>query len=373
MKKIYSVAKQATVAVAIMFGSFFSTQAFGQVCGPIVENFNNTGGGTAGFGGSLQFASTGNNNNFNGFLQKTNVASLDVLTVTTPTYQLANNVTTFGLGFTLAGSATIGDMNVQISYVSTVSGAVVTKSFGTPPINYTGSGSNHQAVICTAVGTSTYSDFPTGGRYRFIITMTVVQGNNGTSDVTFDDFRTTGTLSQITLPVTFISFDANKVSAGVQLNWRVADVDNVNHYEVERSSDGRNFASIATVALSKNNSYSYLDVNAGGTVYYRIKNVDNDGQFKFSSISRIANGLSSIVMNAFPQPAASRLTVQHATITNNALFTLSTVDGRVVSTIRPTTGSMQTMVDLSKLQSGLYLLRFNDGQGNTETLKVVKQ
>ena len=365
MKKIYTFAKQATVAVAIMFGSFVSTQAFGQSnCGPIVENFNNSGGG---FTGDLSWVKQGQT----GDLEKSKAVATTNYYIITPTYQLSNISTAVQFGFLLSGSSLIGSVNVTISYVSTSTGQLTNINYGTYSPGYDVNG---VATLCESKGITALPDFPVGGRYRFTFQITPNTGTGKNTDVIqFDDFRTNGTLSQITLPVTFIGFDAKKVVNGVQLSWQTADVDNVNHYEVERSSDGHNFASIASVALSKNNSYSYLDVNAGGTVYYRVKNVDNDGKFKFSSIARIANGLSSIVMNAFPQPAASRLTVQHTTVTNNALFTLSTVDGRVVSTIRPVAGSMQTMVDLSKLQSGLYLLRFNDGAGNTETMKVVKQ
>jgi hypothetical protein len=40
---------------------------------------------------------------------------------------------------------------------------------------------------------------------------------------------------------------------------------------------------------------------------------------------------------------------------------------------RPQTGATQTDVDMSSLQAGLYLLKWNDGHGNVQTIKLVKQ
>jgi hypothetical protein len=39
----------------------------------------------------------------------------------------------------------------------------------------------------------------------------------------------------------------------------------------------------------------------------------------------------------------------------------------------PNSGSQQTLVDLSTAKPGLYLVRFENGTGGAETLKVIKQ
>jgi len=368
MKKFYSVAKLASVAFAICL-SLFSTQAISQCPGictiPIIENFNNTAGG---FTGDLVRATQSGN----GFLQKTNAVSTNVYTVNTPTFQLFNTETSISYGFSLTGPTIVGTVHVTAFYISTITGQLASADFGTEVPGYCGSGNNRIAVICNTRGLP--PGLPSGGRYRLRIELTANEGNGGNNDVIiFDDYRTSAGISPAALPVAFIGFDATKVSSGVQLNWKTAGEENVNHYEVERSSDGQSFSSIGTVAPSKSNAYSYLDLSAGGTAYYRIKDVDNDGKFKFSNVARIVNGKSSIVLNAFPQPAMSQLTLQHSLIKGTATVTLSTADGRVVSTMRPTTGSMQTQVDMSKLQAGLYVIRFNDGEGNIETMKVIKQ
>lgn len=369
MKKFYSFFKPLSIAAITAF-TLSSTSAFGQsICGPIVENFNNTSGSTAGFSGSFALQSTGPN----GLLIKRSVEATSIYSITTPTYKLPNNATSIGYGFVLDGTEKVASVTIKLLYISTQTGALTTVLLANVVPNYASSPST-TATICAAVSTSSLPGFATGGSYRFQLEFVANSGTGKNSEtITFDDFRTNGDLSQAALPVNFMAFDAKKISSGIQITWKVAGEENVNRYEVERSLDGRNFTTIATVSTDKKDTYTYFDPSSNGTVYYRIKNVDNDGKYKYSTIARLVNGKSEIVLKAFPQPVLSQLTLQHPVIKATSVVTVSTADGRIVKTIKPTTGSMQTFVDMSNLQGGMYMLRFDSGDGNVETMKVVKQ
>lgn len=367
MKKIYTRFQSKAFALSFTL-SLVTAAAFSQpICGNIVENFNNTGGGTAGFTGDLTY-------NTSGYLQKVRPIASALYSVTTPTFQLSNTTTSIGFGFLLGGTERIARVEAAIIYTSTLSGELTTIFLGQFVPSYDAT-TPPTADVCRAVALSDLPGFPTGGRYRLLFYLTPNTGNGQTTqNITFDDYRTNGALSPIPLPVSFVDFEAKKTAAGALLSWTVAGEENVSRYEVERSTDGRTYSSVATVATAKSTRYSYVDAAAGTTAYYRIKNVDKDGKFKYSSIARIANGASSIVVMAFPQPVVSKLTVQHPIIRNtNSLLTISTADGRLVNSVKPLAGSMQTFVDMSRLQKGLYLVRFTDGEGATETLKVIKQ
>lgn len=205
----------------------------------------------------------------------------------------------------------------------------------------------------------------TNVRVNFIFNKTT---NGG---VTFDNFGTDP--AQVVLPVRFIGFEGKKTNTGLQLTWKVAGEINVNRYEVERNN-GAGFSKIGTVPATGNSSYTFTDAAShGGAVVYRIKNVDNDGQIKYSTLLSFRNGVGSAVFRAVPTVAHSRTEVQHAAATGVETLTLSTADGRVVRTVRPAAGSLKTNVDLSSLQSGLYLLKWSNGKGSVETAKLVKQ
>lgn len=363
MKKIYSLFKGSALIAFLAFSVPGLSQP---VCGPIVEDFNNTSGSTAGFIGDFIIGTNGSN----GYLDKNSVIAPGIYTITTPTYQLANNATHVGFGFILSGSEEVARVEVAIIYRSTLNNQVTMVLLD----QFVPSYDQNIGSVCRAVELSNLPGFPTGGQYRFRFELTPNTGTGQASqNITFDDFRTNGTLAQAPLPVSFVGLEGKKLLNGTQLIWKVAGEENVNRYEVERSLDGRNFETIATVPAGKRDTYSYLDAANNSVTYYRIKNIDNDGKFRYSAITRVVSGKSEIIIKAFPQPVVSQLTVQHPSIRGNSLLTISTADGRVIKSFKPSAGSMQTAVDMSSLQKGMYLVRFDSGEGNVETIKVVKQ
>lgn len=191
---------------------------------------------------------------------------------------------------------------------------------------------------------------------------------------TFVSFALGTTRSEIPLPVTFVSIEAKAVANGTQVSWKVADQIDVLRYEVERSSNGVNFSTIGAVPAADVSAYAFIDrTPASGTVYYRVKNVDVDGRFKYSTIVSLRNGVSSAVVKAFPIPARNTITLQHELATDKTRIQLVTQDGRLLKAIRPAAGTMQTGIDLSDYAPGVYILSYDRGNGAVENIKVVKQ
>jgi len=90
------------------------------------------------------------------------------------------------------------------------------------------------------------------------------------------------------LPLDILSFTGTHIGNYNRLNWTIANELNVLHYELQRSTDAVNFATI-NMQNAKNNSgtelYGYDDVAAlQSKLYYRLKCVDNNGQIKYSGI-----------------------------------------------------------------------------------------
>lgn len=371
MKKIYTFLKSNALTILLTSSVLSSGMALAQqpLCGPIIENFNNTGGSTAGFTGSFSFTSTGGN----GYLIRNRVLEAPAeYTITTPTYKLPASATFIGYGFLLGGTERVYQVTTNVLYVSTITNQ--TESFQVDAFVPQYNSGTQTASVCGVADLTRIPGFPASGYYRlqFVLNSRTGSGIDGQT-ITFDDFRTNGTPSLIPLPVTFISFEARSMSSSVQLKWTVAGEENVSHYEVERSNDGRSFASIGSISKTGRDTYIYNDAVVANAAYYRIKNVDNDGAFKYSTIARIVNGRSEIVLKAFPQPVQGQLTIQHPNVSGKALVSISTADGRIVRSLVPSNGSMQTFIDMSGLQKGMYLVRFDSGNGNTQTMKVLKQ
>jgi hypothetical protein len=93
-----------------------------------------------------------------------------------------------------------------------------------------------------------------------------------------------------TLPIKWEKFETSVLpDCSVQVAWRTADETDVTQYIVERSTDGRSYRDIATIAAN-GNSFSYNDKDAPqGTskVIYRILAVDVDGKRTYSSANAV--------------------------------------------------------------------------------------
>lgn len=91
----------------------------------------------------------------------------------------------------------------------------------------------------------------------------------------------------ITLPVNITRFYAILAGSSVSVHWASNSEKSLSHYAIERSSDGIDFSSIGVVKAQQQSSeitYSFADNQPlKSNAYYRLKAVDLDGQFSYSS------------------------------------------------------------------------------------------
>jgi hypothetical protein len=206
-------------------------------------------------------------------------------------------------------------------------------------------------------------------KYKYVLTSTA--NIDGTRWVDFDLLSYNGS-NQVILPVNFTNIVGRSTTSGNLITWSVGEEINVSHYEVEKSSNGISYTRIGEVKATNSSNYSFNDANKSGTDYYRVRSKDLDGQSKLSPVVVIRNGKSSISLKAFPSPVLNELTIQHEAATT-ASITINSADGRLIRNISPVKGNIQTNVNVSSFQPGLYIIRFQNGDGNIESLKFVKQ
>ena len=159
-------------------------------------------------------------------------------------------------------------------------------------------------------------------------------------------------------------------------------------FDVQVSTNGKEFRTIGTVAVEAPNStspksYSYLDVekNKAGQRYYRLRQVDVNGKETFFA-PRVVNfegKAQEMALTAYPNPFGSadmlHLTLQTASA-GAGQVTVTDMTGRIISRqkVDLTSGNNDVTVNsLSDLKSGLYLVKFVMPSGEMKTLKVVKQ
>ena len=96
------------------------------------------------------------------------------------------------------------------------------------------------------------------------------------------------------LPVKLISFNAVLNNKKVNCTWETASEINNDYFTLERSNDGGDFESIATIKGKGNSSvashYNFTDyAPLAGTSYYRLKQTDYDGKYTYSDIQKVGS------------------------------------------------------------------------------------
>ena len=186
---------------------------------------------------------------------------------------------------------------------------------------------------------------------------------------------TTG-LGCITLPVNFVSINAKRTNDNVLLSWKVAAEQDILHYEVERSADGRRFDKAGSVAASNSDTYSWLDISPlPAMAYYRVKSIDMSGEIKYSAIAKISAGDEHPVITVSPNPVhGSELHLQFKN-KREGRYDIRMVDAagrlQLVTTTQHAGGNSTHTIQLPfAVGRGIYQLIVTDVDMNVTTQKL---
>ena len=174
------------------------------------------------------------------------------------------------------------------------------------------------------------------------------------------------------LPVTMLSFEAKKINTTtVQLNWKTATEINNKGFEVQRSFDGNYFTVISFVNSEGNSDvlkeYRITDVpGRTGRVYYRLRQVDVDGNSKLSPIASVVFDQQSMV-KLYPNPAQHHVTIEG--VDSYQRIQLLDVSGKMVKE-QVLNGQTTIIMNLEGLRSGLYLMHLMNAKENL-TIKLL--
>lgn len=92
------------------------------------------------------------------------------------------------------------------------------------------------------------------------------------------------------------------------------------------------------------------------------------------NIARVGylTNLNGKMMQASPNPAISEVNVQHVSTAERATISIISTDGKVLQQRLVAPNSLQTKLNVSMLNKGLYILRFDDSKGDVRTVQLVK-
>ena len=186
----------------------------------------------------------------------------------------------------------------------------------------------------------------------------------------------------VALPVELIDFKAQSVNSNVDLSWVSAKEDNFSHYEIYRSYNGHQFEYIGS-EYSKSSSngvtpYHFADLNALSTdlksAYYRLRMVDRDGRSTWSHLVYVGSQSESVnsTFSLFPNPASSVLNISIEDPEMCESVVVKDVFGNIVIEKHIADGLLNSNIDVSELQSGLYVIVISKADGSVEASSFVK-
>jgi len=177
------------------------------------------------------------------------------------------------------------------------------------------------------------------------------------------------------LPLTFADVIGKRIDDENRIIWNTLDEKNVSLFEVQKSYDGIIFTTIGMVSATNGkgmNEYEFLDPNSSEDqiAYYRLKEVDVDGIFNYSTVISIRVNDTNTVSIA-PSSFDHETTVSIIS-SEDEINHLKVYDAKGVLIVdRTLTGSEKLNLG-QNWEQGFYILTvFNDRKSTT--LKLVKR
>jgi hypothetical protein len=172
------------------------------------------------------------------------------------------------------------------------------------------------------------------------------------------------------LPVTLTAFSTQYDNGHVNLNWSTASEINNAFFEIQRSTDSRTWNVIGKVDGHGNslviNNYTAVDNLAGlapaGTLYYRLRQVDFNGEYSYSDIRSVNLQNDVNAMSTYPNPSASTLNIDWNGTSETSMLKIMNISGVTIYTETVSgNGPLHRQVDLSAYPAGAYYVQLIDG------------
>lgn len=252
--------------------------------------------------------------------------------------------------------------------------------FSTSPLSQTGSNPINVTPQCnittvandsvwqlysfTIMPSVSYTTMTIGNFYSDALT-TRVLATGGSPNAAYyfvDDVTVSPSLP---LPVELISFNAFVKNNCVSLEWYTATELNNDYFVIEKSGDASSFEEIGRVTgagtSSEIHQYTFTDPDLhSGIFFYRLKQVDYDGKYEFSSVVSVEFRPREFLI--YLQYTQESLNLELDLNNRNSCrirTLLLTSQGQIAKEVYISSGSPEK-IPINELSSGIYFLQFPD-------------
>ncbi len=198
-------------------------------------------------------------------------------------------------------------------------------------------------------------------QYEFLISDGACDDMTNANE-TFDCYKT---------PIDLLRFEGEATLRGNLIKWATAsEVDN-EYFALERSVDGINFFEVNRIESSGSSIvtqyYNYLDKQApAGMAYYRLKQVDFNGQSTMSKIIELNRGEAMFGFNeVYPVPARDFVEVSFNANSNVPIYiSVHDLVGSEIGSfnIDAFEGTNSFRIQIDTFSTGIYFISLNNGE-----------
>ncbi len=172
----------------------------------------------------------------------------------------------------------------------------------------------------------------------------------------------------------------NVLGSSYELEWQGGDYKQASSYSLEKSSDGKPYTSVFTIQAdnTQEKTYSFIDAvdESSGIVYYRIKQLNNDGSAIYSDLVKVGQGETPpfTLGQNYPNPFNPKTSIDVELLEDSEIeITIYNLEGREIAKLFKgslSKGAHKFSFDGEGLPSGIYLYKVA-APNFTQTKKMI--
>ncbi|MFP5041186.1 T9SS type A sorting domain-containing protein [Parasediminibacterium sp. JCM 36343] len=178
----------------------------------------------------------------------------------------------------------------------------------------------------------------------------------------------------VILPVSIVSYQLQHLASGIANNWVTTREINTAYFNIQRSTDGRNFATIGKTTATGGGFYTFTDAHAAdalaqnSTLYYRLQVVGKDGTISYSETKSINTQPLAPSISIYPNPAKNFILVDGKNI--NQINIMDNMGKVVAAKAGLNILATQNRLDFN-LPRGVYVVQIATADGKIANQKFV--
>ncbi|MBI3509257.1 MAG: T9SS type A sorting domain-containing protein [Bacteroidetes bacterium] len=180
----------------------------------------------------------------------------------------------------------------------------------------------------------------------------------------------------VPLPIELVNLVAVCTGTGNDIQWATASETNNHFFTVERSDDGNTFSEVAHLdgagTSSAEHHYSYTDdYKKSGTIYYRIRQTDYNGQSTTSKIVTVSPCMNTDAMSVYSSESTININL-NVSDGNTYLMNIMDMSGNLISSdyLTAQSGTNLFQVDNKVPSTGIYFITLTGENGKRFTQRL---